>query len=290
MIVKSATLLGFPSDAISYLSEQYAVICSDPECEDILNRAAGLFMDSDSNEYKLLTDRVAERSGISRYTVDMLMLLLTVEPTHKRYVSNGISDRVFIDTMSDLRHKLIECKDVYNCWGTFVGWWFRYHTSLRLFTLGRLQFEPIEFPFDGYKGIINKGDRVYNCHIPSGGSLDEAAVLDSFKLAYEFFGAKDILPIYCSSWLIYPKTAALYRNGSNLKSFYEMYDIIGEREDTRLCNFWRVFNTPYSRDALENAPEDNSLRRDFKKYLLGGGSMGDGQGIILFDGEKIVGK
>lgn len=288
MVKAAAELLCFPDEAISHLSKQYNTLIRHTECEIALKIAATEFINGDGNEYTEKLDHISTTLGIPRYTVDMLMLLLTVEPTRDKYRERGLPDSVCRDTMSDLKNKLIECYNVYGCWGTFVTWWFRCHTQLRLFTLGRLQYEPIAFPYDSYKGVLKKGDTVYNCHIPSGGALSEESVLYSFRRAYDFFEAKGMFPIYCNSWLIYPPTAALYGENSNLRRFYEMYDIINAVEDDRMKNFWHIFDTPYSREALENASEDNSLRRAFKKYLLEGGSMGNGQGIILFDGENII--
>lgn len=287
-IVQTAKILDFPEESIRYLSAQYMRIVRGEGLLAQLEAAAALFIDTDTMDYQYMLERIAENLDISRYTVDMIMLLLTFEPVRARYRERGIDDRVCIDTMTDLKYKLLECKRVYGVWGCFVEWWFRRHVSLRLFALGRLQYEPIAFPFDDYKGILKKGDTVYNCHIPSSGALTEESVYDSFERAYRFFGADGVLPVYCSSWLLYPPYAELYKEGSNLKKFYRMFDIIGEKRDEEMHNFWRVFNSPYSPEALASAPEDTGLQRAFKNYLLKGGTMGAGQGVILFDGKKII--
>lgn len=287
-IVEISKTLGFPEESITYLSEQYAKIADNETLSVQLESAAASFVYTDTPDYKQTLEEIAGKLDISRYTVDMIMLLLTVELVRVRYRERGIDDGVFTDTMTDLKHKLLECKRVYGVWGCFVTWWFRYHASLRLFTLGRLQYEPIDFPFDDYKGILKKGDKVYNCHIPASGALTEESVYDSFERAYGFFGADGVLPIYCSSWLIYPPHAELYKEGSNLKRFYQMFDILGERPDEKMNNFWRIYDMPYSPQALKKAPENTALQRAFKKYFAEGGTMGDGQGVILFDGKKIV--
>lgn len=287
---KIMNALDFPEEAVEYFRLLYARIGEREELDRALNESARIFFETDSDAYRELNEGIARELDVPRYTVDMLMLLLVTEPLERLYRERGISREIALDTMRDLRIKLVECKSMYGCWGTFVAWWFRYHAKLRLFTLGRLQFEPIAFPYDGYKDLIKKGETVYNCHIPSGAPLAVPEVIDAFKRAYSFFGAREdgLLPIYCSSWLLYPPTASLYPDGSNLKRFYELYDIIHQRTDERFSNFWRVFALPYSEEALKTAPEDNSLRRAFKKYLLKGGRLGDGQGVIIFDGDKIL--
>ena len=82
----------------------------------------------------------------------------------------------------------------------------------------------------------------------------------------------------------------VYHEGSNLKAFYEMFDVFESSTSESNGNFWRIFNMEFSRDTLHNAPEDTTLRRNFKKYLLDGNNMGSGKGILLFDGERVINK
>jgi hypothetical protein len=44
-----------------------------------------------------------------------------------------------------------------------------------------------------------------------------------------------------------------------------------------------VFGVKYSPEALESAPQDNSLRRRVIEHLKNGGTMGNGAGIIFVD-------
>ena len=291
MFVEMMRTLEFPDEAVLYLSSVYSRIRADEELSALLDSALSRFCADEAPDYKLPLESVAAELEIPRYTADAIMLVLAMRGMRNIYRERGIEETVWLDTAKDLRNKLIECKRVYGCWGCFVTWWFKYHLGLRLFTLGRLQYEPIAFPFDDYKGILKKGDRVYSCHIPADGPLTETAALSSLERAYEFFGGElkgNVLPVYCDSWLIYPPHAHLYAEDSNLLRFYRMFDIIGETEDETLQDFWRIFSLPYSPETLANAPENTGLQRVFKKYLMEGGKMGKGHGIILFDGKRII--
>ena len=70
-------------------------------------------------------------------------------------------------------------------------WWLAQSINMKLFRLGRLQFEPIVIEEDmvGEKEVILKGTRALNVHVPAGGH-DLKACLDSFRNAEAFFGKK----------------------------------------------------------------------------------------------------
>ena len=67
-----------------------------------------------------------------------------------------------------------------------------------------------------------------------------------------------------------------------------MFDIISGSEQKDNPDFWRVFNMNYEEGILEKVPRDNTLRRNLYEFMKKGNSMGDGLGVIVFDGEKIV--
>ena len=161
----------------------------------------------------------------------------------------------------------------------------------KIVKLGRLEYERVAFPFDDYKGVVKKGETVYSCHIPSSGPVTRESVIESLKKAHDFFAdeLKDgILPVYCSSWMLYPAHCEVYAEGSNLRKFYDLFDIIAQTEDKTNHNFWRIFDVDYSPETFESAPERTTLQRSFKSYIRQGNCMGTGKGILLFDGEKIL--
>ena len=94
------------------------------------------------------------------------------------------------------------------------------------------------------------------------------------------------MAIICNSWLLYPPHYEVYPENSNLRKFADLFDITVSWESENNPEAWRVFNTVSS--DYENLPEDTTLQRRFKKYLIEGNKMGNGFGVILFDGEKII--
>ncbi len=290
MIRELAEKLNFPQEAIDALVPICQMLHENKELRATLTRAIEGFVDTPKESYPLL-DELAEKTGYPRESIDMVFLLLCAAPLYERYRKAGLSDKIYYETLGDLRCKLLECWQNRGIWGTFVTWWYPGFYQMTRFALGRLQYERIEFPYDGYKGLIKKGDTVINCHIPSSGALSPESVLDSLRQAYAFYAAdrkNGLLPVYCSSWMLSPIHKELYPKGSNLLAFYELFDTVESRIDEANSNFWRIFGMSYSPDTLGNAPEDTTLRRNFKRHLLAGNCMGSARAILLFDGERIV--
>ena len=44
----------------------------------------------------------------------------------------------------------------------------------------------------------------------------------------------------------------------------------------------------YTPEILDYVPQDTRLRRNFLHYFREGGTLGEGHGILLFDGEKLI--
>lgn len=291
MITEIAKKINFPEEAIEYFKEKHDALMARPELYSELYRAMDEFYMKGDRSFIEILDKVAAEADIPNYSVHMIFLLLAARPLRYIYRQQGISEDIYYETLTDLKCKLMECKNVQGCWGTFVGWWYPDMFRCKIVKLGRLEYERLAFPHDDYKGFLKKGDKVFNCHIPSSGPVTKESVIESLKIAYAFFSdeLKDgILPVYCSSWMLYPGHKELYPEGSNLRNFYELFDIFAEVEDKSNHNFWRLFNVDYSPETFEAAPENTTLQRNIKNYIRSGKNMGTGKGVLLFDGEKIL--
>lgn len=206
----------------------------------------------------------------------------------------GIDEEIFWKSIEDMHWKLLECKECEGVWGTFVPGWYRGFFDMTRFGLGRFQFEETGFDADYYEKcgvVLKRGDKVYNFHIPSAGPLTDEKRIDSYKQAYQFFGGKDGEPMafVCGSWLLYDGHREFLPENSNILRFMDDFDIIRSQEREKFSDGWRVFGR-YSDGPVDDLPEDTSIRRAFKQRLQQGKPTGYGYGVILFDGEKILGK
>ena len=290
MITYLEEKLGFPKEASDFFDDTLARITLISGARDDLERARRFYFDGDAAPCEEILEAISKESGVHRYTVDMIFLLLSLEPLHKLYQEKGYSDELFIDTMRDLTYKLYECWHVHGIWGTFVFFWYHKFFTLELFALGRLQFHRRPLPLESYGGIWKQGDNVFACHIPSSGPLKYDDVMDSLKKAHVFFADElrdGVLAIHCRSWLLYPPHANLFPKGSNLERFYNLFDVVESEEDPKNKDFFRVFGMPYSKEALMAIEPDTTLRKNLKEFLLNGNCMGTSHGMILFDGERV---
>ncbi len=239
--------------------------------------------------------RAAEKFGENNYTMHMVFILSCMEELYRRYKLFGFEEKIYWESADDLRCKLIECIDCEEVPGTFVAGWNDGLFRMERFALGRFQFEKTRFTHEGgfvtkcgYK--IEQDSTLINFHIPSSGiPLTDEVRLDSYKKAYEFFkdGFDGPVIFCCGSWLLYPEHRKFLPENSNILRFMDDFEIVSWSEEEKFHNGWRVFGKD-SDLPLEQLPEKTSLQRAYKKWLVDGNKAGNGYGIIVFDGEKIL--
>lgn len=235
----------------------------------------------------------ADRINVHEYTLTFLFLMICAEPLYKRYNALGINTDIFYNSMYDLKVKLLECKEVKNIWGTFVGSWFFGFYAMRTFGLGRLEFQISQFPLDSYTFgniSVKKDDFAVFIHIPSGSPLTKEARFDSYRRAYDFFKKEcggGPLVICCNSWLLYPDNKYIFKSGSHILDFMSDFDIISKSDKDHFDDAWRIFGKDYA-PGDKTLPAKTSLQRSFINWLDNGGKVGTGFGIILFDGNNII--
>lgn len=196
---------------------------------------------------------------------------------HEEYRLRGIEDQVYFDTFSDIQIWCMECHRVTGEYGIQEYRWLREHALLRLFRLGRLQFQPYvmkcDVQLDGKK--ILKNQIVLNVHIPAGDALEDGKLEESFKLAKAFF--RGIPPVFiCHSWLLEPNLAEILKPGSNILQFQKHFSIYQLDPESRQAEE-RIFQLVSS--DYTQYPENTNLQRSAKAYLLSGRKLGSAYGI-----------
>ena len=236
-----------------------------------------------------LVEKVAEASGISAYTIWMVTLCLAAEKARPFYKN----DKIYWDTFCDLRYKAQECFDVYGIWGTFVAHWYPIFYNGTIVKLGRMEYQVKACPFKEPKtamGItVNPGDPILALHIPTSFEpFDKESRMESYRMAWRYF-CPDGRPLVCvcGSWLLYDKYEEVFAPGSNIASFRKEFYMLQSKESETFANSWRVFGSKHTL-STEEFPENTSLQRAFKRYMLAGGTHGNGTGVIVFDGEKLL--
>lgn len=290
--------LNFPARAVSCFTDIENMLDSDSEFGDAHDSVVNRFMYPNAhniNERLAECTELARSRGINIYSMHMVFLINCTPILKQRYAETGVSEEIFWASMDDFRCKLLECMNCEGVPGSFVASWYDGFFMMNRFALGRFQYEHSTYGGEDFTtacGItIKNGDRLIGFHIPSSGvSLTKEVRMDSYKRAYEFY--KDEFnggPVIfgCGSWLLYPRHKEFLPKDSNILGFASDFEIIRSSEREDFGNGWRIFGKD-SDLPFDKLPRDTSLKRAYADWLMQGNPAGDGYGVIVFDGEKIL--
>lgn len=191
--------------------------------------------------------------------------------TYEVYKERGISDQIFVDTFGCFSRFVKEHYESFGNYGFDREWWTVRQLTLQEFRLGELEYEMIE----------TDGRRLISVHIPSDAKLEKQKCRESYRMAKNFFtdyaGDYAKAEYYCESWLLSPKLKELLSETSNIIQFQE--DFILDYFDPEDKDFmlWVYKNMELSLDEL---PQNTSLQRKMKAYLINNGKIGAGRGHL----------
>lgn len=285
----------YPEESKPSLLNAYDKIMANEETAREFDSLIKIYEENHLCNYDEILNRskdLAPKAGVHEYESQLLIFMCLTKHLKKLYEKEGINEQIWLDSVLDLKYKLLECKAVKNIWGSFVAFWFPGFFQLNRFGLGRLQFEISIFDKDEYtkNGLtVKKGDKVVNIHIPRTLTpLTKESSDDALAQAKAFYDGKlDGAPLafICYSWLLYPDNDKVYNPKSNTYRYKSMFDIIGghtDKPDSGYPDMWRLFDMDYTGN-IDDYPGDTSLRRAFKEYLKNGGKTGEGYGIFFYD-------
>ena len=239
------------------------------------------------------TEALAAIIGEHKYTVNFVLLINCTKPLLAKYRKEKIDEEIYWRSILDLKSKMIECKENYDIWGTFVEFWFKGFYELNRFALGRLQFEYSDFWCDMYikNGVeLYDSDFVVGMHIPSNqGPLTYEARLDAYRKAHAFFKDKFKDPRYgifcCHSWLLYPDNVNILPEKSNIVDFLLDFEPLEIKWTYDFGDQWRVFGVKNNRKPLDELPQNTSMQRAYVEWFKKGKKPGTAYGIVIYDSE-----
>ncbi|MCQ2794071.1 MAG: acyltransferase domain-containing protein [Bacilli bacterium] len=276
--------LKFPKDCQEEVLNAYQKIKNKKDIEKILKQ----YKNENVDFPKLIASwqPILKKYKINQYLGDLLFCLLLCEKQEVLYKKNHLSNALFIETMTDLKYKAIECKLVKHTWGLFVTPWYGSFFKLRLFSLGRLQFEVYTFlaDYDNKNVHLKAGQPCLNVHIARNGEpLDIKECKKSIARAKKFFPPyfKDYILFSCDSWFLFNKTLEFVGKDSNIYRFSKLFKLIkmipvkDQSEE-----MWRLFDDDTS--DLSKLKAKTSLQKKYLKYLKQGGKIGLGLGYFIY--------
>lgn len=187
------------------------------------------------------------------------------------YQKTGLSDEIFIDTMACFTRFTNEHFISYGCYGFDRAFWTVRQVSGKLFRIGQLEYEL----------LTEDGKNVVSLHIPSDADLRLPLLRQSYDAAKvlidqrfpDFAG----VPYVCGSWLLSPNLKDLLPAHSRILAFQRSFDV----QKTYSGEEFKEW--VYKRTDIPNAdlPENTSLQRNLKAFLLSGGTFLSGEGPLI---------
>lgn len=217
-----------------------------------------------------------ENLGEDPYGMKMLTCMLNCGlKTHLRYQTWGISDKIFIDSLKCFSRFVQEHRESFGVYGFDREWWTVRQLSGKLFRIGELEYEFIE----GRK----RGKELHyiSLHIPSDADLDLKKVHRSYEQAgvfvHKYFPEYEGEEVRCCSWLLSPALREILPSTSKILRFQEEFVIQHVDEESNSFLQWVYKRT----DILwEELPEETTLQRNLKQYILSGKKLGEGEGYL----------
>lgn len=244
-------------------------------------RVCELLKNEKSNIEKLVVQ--CKNNGFSclKNKNDLLKLAVCLEYskfTKEEYERLGIDEEIYYDTMRDIK---IWCENNSNK-GLKNSNWIQNHLKFELFKIGRLQYQFYTYSIPKYrKAPFKKGEKLIYIHIPQGEKLIYSDCVESLKRAIEFFNKYfpdyEYSFFFCESWLLYQENYAFMDISSNILQFQSLFEII-ESLPIDAQAIERIFG---KRQLFKkNYPENTALQKSAKRFMLNGGKLGIGVGII----------
>lgn len=202
----------------------------------------------------------------------LAVMLSTALKTRMRYTEKGIPEDVYLRTMQCFSRFVKEHRDSYGFYGFDRSYWTGRQLSMLLFRLGELEYEISEF----------RNQRAIAVHIPSDADLAPEKVTRSIKNARAFFA--QFYPLYesavyfCDSWLLSPVLKNLLPASSKIILFQNLFEIVSTDETSESYKQWVFKNKDLQ---AKDFPENTSLQRNMKRYVLQGGKIGEAVGTLI---------
>lgn len=226
----------------------------------------------DRDTWKAGREEIKQVIGDDERGIGILACMLRCSiKTYNKYLSMGVDERVLIDTMKCYKRFIDEHMSSYGTYAFDRDFWTARQASGNLFCFGEFEYEFIE----------ESGEKSIAFHIPSKAKLKKEYIKDSYwkfmefveKFKQDYIGVK----IICESWLLDPCLKKVLPEDSNIIRFQSLFDIVEIDYTLNEVIEWvyQKTDTPY-----EDLPEETTLQRNLKKFLLQGGRVGEAHGII----------
>ena len=183
----------------------------------------------------------------------------------------GFSREIYVDTMKCFSRFVGEHLISFGRYGFDRGFWTVRQISAKLVRIGVLEYEVV---------VDEEGQKAVSIHIPSDAQLEKELLrqswLDAKKLLISAFPEYADAPWGCGSWLLAPVLQQMLPENSRILTFQSGFTVLKTYPDPEFKEW------VYKRVDIpdEDLPEDTSLQRKLKAYLLAGNAFHSGMGML----------
>lgn len=213
-----------------------------------------------------------EKLGPDEKGMRMLWCMLCAAGiSREEYKKQEISEDIFTETMKCFTRFVREHKESYGDYGFDRDFWTGRQLSLSLFRIGELEYEK----------VMEDGMHKVSVHIPSDARLTPERCRKSLEESVKFFERYDgryvNVPYICHSWLLSPALEKLLPESSNILQFQKLFQI--QEIDYEETDFLEWVYKRRDLPVME-LPQETSLQRTMKEYLIKGGKVGAATGTM----------
>ena len=123
----------FPAEGIASLTQ--GAVALPEEAIAVLNADLNDYRTSEKITYAMQEAFEKASSPVHCYTAQMLYYMAFLPVLEEKYREKKLSEAFFDRVLFDLRAKLLECRDVYDIWGSFVAIWFARFFNFTLYVV-----------------------------------------------------------------------------------------------------------------------------------------------------------
>ena len=220
-------------------------------------------------------DLIKERLSPDERGIGMLAVMLTVlNWTQRRYRWKRIPGQVFRATMGCFPRFVEEYKTSYGVYGFDREFWTPRQVGMCLFRIGDLEYELDD----------STTMRAISIHIPSDAVLTPERCRASYEQSRifirKYYPKWSECQYLCDSWLLAPGLKDILPETSHIIMFQNAFSVRAINENGMEFMEW-----VYKRKDIpfKELPENTSLQRNMKQYLLKGGKIGEALGVLRED-------
>ena len=225
-----------------------------------------LFYENEDGFFEFLETHYKEN-----YLAKLFIYLNLAVDLYYEYLYKNIDLNIYFDTISDFKIWIQNCVKEKGTYGLAEIYWLNEHLRMRIFQLGRLQFQKREASYliekinqTKYKDLVTN-DHFYFVHIPEGDRLSYDLVVDSYLKAIRFFN--DEMIFACESWMLSDRLGLVFSEYANIMKFKRDYII---------------FDSNYEENHIQRyLKEDSNLYYRVKQLESEGVLIGEAYGVCF---------